>query len=99
MVWTVNFPCLDLAHLSPTNMKECNTVNMPSIMEKDKQGDCGEGRNSAFLTPEEKVRSSVITKYKRRQWVIKMDNITWKKREKTDGEISFTEWKPKAFLQ
>lgn len=28
-----------------------------------------------------------------------MDNVTWKKGEKTDGETSFTEWKPKAFLQ
>lgn len=35
-------------------------------MEKDKQGDWGEGRNSDFLTPEEKVRSLVLTKYKRR---------------------------------
>lgn len=40
---------------------------MPSVMENDKQGDWGEGRNSGFLTPEEKVRSLVITKYKRRQ--------------------------------
>lgn len=49
---------------------------MPSIMEKDKQGDWGEGRNSGFLIPEEKVRSLVRTKYKTWQLVTKMDDVT-----------------------